>query len=86
MKYEGEYLNGKKNGNGKEYNYDGRLMFEGEYLNGRKWNGKGYNDNGQIEYELINGCGKVKEIEYYHHTFVFEGEYLNGVKWNGKLM
>ena len=39
--FEGEYLNGKRNGKGKEYNYyDGDLSFEGEYLNGKK-NGKG---------------------------------------------
>ena len=38
--FEGEYLNGKRNGNGKEYNYDGELAFEGEYLNGQR-NGKG---------------------------------------------
>jgi len=37
---EGEYLNGKRNGRGKEYYEDGRLMFEGEYLNGIR-NGKG---------------------------------------------
>ena len=30
----------KKNGNGKEYDYNGKLEFEGEYLNGEK-NGKG---------------------------------------------
>ena len=34
--FEGEYLNGERNGKGKEYNYDGRLIFEGEYLNGKK--------------------------------------------------
>ena len=35
MKYEGEYLNGKrkKNGKGKQYNDNGKLLFEGEYLN-----------------------------------------------------
>ena len=37
--FEGEYLNGIKNGKGKEY-YDGALSFEGQFLNGRK-NGKG---------------------------------------------
>ena len=38
--YEGEYLNGKRNGKGKEYDYKGELEFEGEYLNGKR-NGKG---------------------------------------------
>ena len=34
------YLNGKKHGRGKEYNFKtGKLTFEGEYLNGK--NGKG---------------------------------------------
>ena len=40
LRYDGEYLNGKRNGKGKEYNDDGNLVFEGEYLNGEK-NGKG---------------------------------------------
>ena len=34
--FEGEYLNGKRNGKGKEYDYNGKLEFEGEYLNGNK--------------------------------------------------
>ena len=38
--YEGEYLNGERNGKGKEYYDNGRLRFEGEYLNGKR-NGKG---------------------------------------------
>ena len=36
--FEGEYLNGKRNGKGKEYVYN-ELVFEGEYLNGKIWNG-----------------------------------------------
>ena len=39
MRFEGEYLNGEKNGKGKEY-YGDKLEFEGEYLNGKR-NGKG---------------------------------------------
>ena len=35
LKFEGEYLNGKRNGKGKEYDYD-KLKFEGKYLNGKK--------------------------------------------------
>ena len=35
--FEGEYLNGERNGKGKEYDYyDGELIFEGEYLNGER--------------------------------------------------
>ena len=39
--FEGEYLNGKRNGKGKEYYKDGKIKFEGEYLKHKKWNGKG---------------------------------------------
>jgi len=31
LKIEVEFLNGKKNGKGKEYYYGGNLLFEGEY-------------------------------------------------------
>ena len=34
--YEGEYSNGTKNGNGKEYNKDYYLIYEGKFLNGEK--------------------------------------------------
>ena len=34
--FEGEYLNGKRHGKGKEYDKDGKILFEGEYLNGKK--------------------------------------------------
>ena len=41
LRFEGEYLNGQKNGKGKEYDYDGTLRFEGEYLNdSKKWKRK----------------------------------------------
>ena len=36
LSFEGEYLNGKRNGKGKEYNFNGELIFKGEYLNGEK--------------------------------------------------
>ena len=73
--FEGEYLNGKRNGKGKEYtnDTDKKIIFEGEYLNGKKWTGIILG-----QYEMKNGCGK----------FNFEGkqrEYLNGEKngiWN----
>ena len=41
LEFEGEYLNGKRNGKGKEYDFlNGDLKFEGEYLDGKR-NGKG---------------------------------------------
>ena len=60
--FEGEYLNGKKNGKGKEYHKNGKLEFEGEYLNEKKWNGNGYNINGNIKFEIKNGKGNIKEF------------------------
>ena len=78
-----KYLNGKRNGKGKEYNYyNSNLLFDGEYLNGKRWNGFGYNVNGNMEFEIKDGKGKIKE---YHENgkLEFEGEYLNGEK-NGK--
>ena len=58
------------------------MEFEGEFLFDYKWNGKGYDENGNIIYELINGNGKVKEYNK-NGKLIFEGEYLNGKKWNG---
>ena len=59
IKFEGEYLNGERNGKGKEYDENGELIFEGEYLNGKKYNGKGkeFNKDGKIifEFEYLNG-------------------------------
>ena len=52
LKFEGEYLNGERHGKCREYNNNGELLFEGEYLNGKKWDGKGYNKNGDIEFEI----------------------------------
>ena len=81
--FEGEYLNGKKNGKCKEYYFcSGKIKFEGEYLNGKKWNGKGYNPNGNLTYELKDGKGYIKEYSY-DGELIFEGEYLNG-EYNGK--
>ena len=77
-----QYLNGERNGKGKEYDYNGELKFEGEYLNGNRWNGKGFNIKGNKIFEIINGKGKVKEY-YSNGNLEFEGEYLNG-KRNGK--
>ena len=63
MKFEGEYLNGLRNGQGQEYSL-GKLVFEGEFLNGEK-NGKGKEYfNGELKYEgeYKNGkkSGKIK--------------------------
>ena len=85
----GEYLNGKRNGKGKEYNSSDKLIFEGEYLNGKR-NGKGkeYDNYGQLifEGEYLNGKRNGEGKEYNGHMgLIFEGEYLNGKRWNGKV-
>ena len=88
--YEGEYLNGNRNGKGKEYlgvdiefgiGEFGKLLFEGEYVNGKRWNGKGYDGNENIVYEIKKGNGYIKE--YYYYILRMEGEYING-EINGK--
>ena len=58
IRFEGEYLNGLKNGKGKEYNKYGDLLYDGEYLNGlRNGNGKEYNYAGNLIFEgkYLNG-------------------------------
>ena len=52
-------------------------------MNDKKWNGKGYDEKGNIIYKIISGTGKVKENNNYKEYLEFEGEYLNGFK-NGK--
>ena len=67
--FEGKYLNGKRNGEGYEYNDKGKLIFAGLYLNGKR-NGKGYeyNDKGKL----------IFEGEY------LNGKKLNGKRYDGK--
>ena len=59
------------------------MEFEGEYLNGKKWNGKGYNKNGNLEFIIKDGKGKIKEY-YKNGVLKFEGEYIYGKK-TGKV-
>ena len=80
--FEGEYKNGERTGKGKEFSENGEIVFEGEFLNGKKWNGKGYDINYNIIYNLKYGIGNIKEY-YDDGNIKFEGEYINGEK-NGK--
>ena len=82
LKFEGEYSKGKRNGKAKIYFFNDIYKFEGEFLEGKIWNGKEYNKAGNIEFEIKNGKGFIKEYNYYG-KLGFEGEYLNG-KRNGK--
>ena len=38
----------------------GELKFYGEYLNGKILNGKGFDKEGNIQYEINNGKGNIK--------------------------
>ena len=78
--FEGNYLNGKRNGFGIEYNFQGG-KFVGEFKNGMKWNGIGYKKNNEIDYNIKNGYGIVKE--FYKGNLIYEGNYLKG-KRHGK--
>ena len=81
--YEGEYLNGKRNGKGKEYE-NGEVIFEGKYSNGKR-NGKGkeyhYNNKLKFEGEYLNGKRHGKGKEYDGYNIRYEGEYLNGERY-----
>ena len=88
----GEFVNGEKNGKGKEYyvysSSENKLFFEGEYKNGKK-NGKGKEyalNNGQVTFDGYYKNGyKLKGKEYYENgKLFFEGDYRYGKKWNGK--
>ena len=67
----------KKNGKGKEYNRNGKLIFEVEYLNGKR-NGKvkEYNYKGELIFEgvYLNGKKNGKGKEYDDTKLIFEGE------------
>ena len=54
-----EYCNGKRNGQVREFFDNGLLKCEGEYLNGKKWNGKGYNYNSNMIFEIKDGKGII---------------------------
>ena len=60
--YRGEYFNGQIQGEVKEYDYYGKLIFDGEYLNGKKWKGKIYNpkDNNMKSNLLLFIIIKIK--------------------------
>ena len=62
LKYEGEYLNEKRNGKGKEYDIRGNIIFEGEYLN----------DKRQYENDSLNQNYSDNEIDKYF--LVYEGD------------
>ena len=61
--FEGEYKNKRKDGEGKEYHEcNGKIKFEGKYLKGKRWNGIGYNLDGEKDFEIIEEMEKLKNI------------------------
>ena len=72
--FEGEYLNGERNGKGKEYD-SVYLKYDGEFKNGRK-NGKGkeynsYNYKLIYEGEYLNGERNGKGKGYYNENIIY---------------
>ena len=80
LKYEGEYLYGKKHGNGKEY-FNGELKFEGEFLYDFKIKGKEYLDK-SLEFEGNYLYGKKWNGKGYDKDRNIIYELING---NGKV-
>ena len=91
LKYEDEYLNGKRNGKGKEYDINGKIINEVEYLNGKIKVVKDKSNSDEIdnyllvfEGDLKNGIRNGKGKEYDKNgELIFEGEYLDNKRWNG---
>ena len=78
--FQGKYFENYRT-EGKSY-INGKLEFEGEYLFNKKFNGRGYDENGNVIYKLINGKGNVR-LYNYEGYLIYEGEYFYGLK-NGK--
>ena len=72
----------KRFGKCKDFYANGALLSEGDYEDGKLMNGKGYKQNGDIEYEIKNGKGYIRRYDC-KGIIMFEGEILNGEK-NGK--
>ena len=73
--FEGEYLNGQRNGYGRDYTLfkNSLFIYEGEYLNGKR-HGKGKE---YINIDILTAISGSPQL-------IFEGEYLYGKRWNGK--
>ena len=85
VKYEGEFLNGKR-WNGKIYSYKNGSEIIQELKEGRGLL-KEYYDDGSLKFEgeYLNGERNGNGKKYYKNgNLKFEGEYLNNKKWNGK--
>ena len=84
LKYEGGYHNGKRSGQGQEFDGN-KVIFSGEYSNGKR-NGFGtrfYEDGVIFKGQYLGGKKNGKGKEYYQNRLIFEGEYSDGER-NGK--
>ncbi len=88
-RYEGDFVNGMFDGQGKYYAKNGSLIYEGQYKEFRK-NGKGIyyylgtdaKYDGHWKDDLENGAGT-----FYSSSGVFQGNWINGEKQGkGKMM
>jgi hypothetical protein len=85
-RYEGEYRNGLKHGEG-TYIWNNGDIFEGEYRNNKKVNGKftwaatGNVYEGGFSNDLMHGQGTT--FTWKKSGNVFEGEYKEGKQYNG---
>ena len=82
--YEGEWLNGKKHGEGKSFSSNGNVSYEGEWLNGKK-SGYGilYGPDWKYVGEFLNDQQNGKGVTY----FLQDGSiYEEGIYKNGKFV
>ena len=91
IKYEGEYIDGKRSGKGKEYDINGKIIFEFDFISGDRRSKRYKYDKAdyyvlKYEGEILEGQRNGKGIEYddYGRRIIFEGEFLKGYRWNGK--
>ena len=61
INYFGEFKDGKRHGNGKEFDKKGNLLFIGNYINGQKHKGREYNDLGILIFK-----GEYNNETYYN--------------------
>ena len=74
--------NGKRIGKLKKYWSSCQILFDGECLKDKIWNGKGFDEDNEVIFEIKDGKGTIKEY-YDNDNIKFEGEINNGEK-NGK--
>ena len=79
LKFEGGYLNGERNGKGKEFYDNGNHVFEVEYLNGKIIGEIKEFKNGELVY--IGECSDEEKKKYINN--IYFSEFIT-LKRNGK--